>query len=64
VEAVAAANPPDDEDAERRSRKTGGYTKVSATDPDATMATTGRNRRLEPSFKQCQATSSIPRSMT
>jgi IS5 family transposase len=51
VEAVAAANP-DDEEAERRSRKTGKYKKVSTTDPDATMATNGRNRRLEPSFKQ------------
>jgi Transposase DDE domain len=52
LEAVAAANPPDDEDAERRSRKTGRYKKISTTDPDATMATNGRNRRLEPSFKQ------------
>jgi transposase len=52
VEAVAAANPPEDEEAERRSRKTGKYKKISITDPDATMATTGRNRRLEPSFKQ------------
>jgi transposase len=52
VEAVAAANPPADEEAERRSRKTGKYKKISTTDPDATMATTGRNRRLEPSFKQ------------
>jgi Transposase DDE domain len=51
IEAVAAANP-DEEDAERRSRKTGKFKKVSTTDPDATMATTGRNRRLEPSFKQ------------
>jgi transposase len=50
VEAVAAANPPDE--AERRSRKTGKYKKVSTTDPDASMATTARNRRLEPSFKQ------------
>ena len=52
VEAVAAANPPDEEDAARRSRKTGRYKKVSTTDPDATMATNGRERRLEPSFKQ------------
>src|ERR671911_1315039 len=48
VEAVAAANPPEDEEAERRSRKTGKYKKISITDPDATMATSGRNRRLEP----------------
>jgi hypothetical protein len=51
VEAVTVANP-DDEDAERRSRKTGKYKKASTTDPDATMATNGRNRRFEPSFKQ------------
>jgi IS5 family transposase len=51
VDAVAAANLPDEE-AERRSRKTGKYKKISTTDPDATMATTARNRRLEPSFKQ------------
>lgn len=59
IEAVAAANPPDDEDAERRSRKTGRYKKVSTTDPDATMATTGRNRRLEPSFKQHTAVDDV-----
>lgn len=38
--------------AERDSRKTGKFKKVCVTDPDATMATSGRNRRLEPSFKQ------------
>jgi IS5 family transposase len=58
VEAVAAANP-DDEEAERRSRKTGKYKKISTTDPDATMATTGRNRRLEPSFKQHTAVDDV-----
>ena len=51
IDAVSAANSTD-EDAERRSRKTGKYKKISTTDPDATMATNGRNRRLEPSFKQ------------
>ena len=51
VEAVTTANA-DHEEAERHSRKTGKYKKISTTDPDATMATTGRNRRLEPSFKQ------------
>jgi transposase len=50
VEAVAAAHPPDE--AERHARQTGKYKKISTTDPDATMATTARNRRLEPSFKQ------------
>jgi transposase len=54
VEAVADAN--DDEAPEpveearlRRSRKTGKLKKVCVTDPDASMATTARNRRLEPS---------------
>jgi transposase len=51
VDAVAEAN---DEGvtAERDSRKTGKHKKVCITDPDATMATNGRNRRLEPSYKQ------------
>ena len=51
VEAVAEANE-DASAAERDSRKTGKFKKVCVTDPDATMATSGRNRRLEPSFKQ------------
>jgi transposase len=51
VDAVAEAN---DEGvaAERDSRKTGKHKKVCITDPDASMATNGRNRRLEPSYKQ------------
>src|SRR5690348_14198400 len=32
--------------------QTGRYKKVCITDPDATMATNGRNRRLEPAYKQ------------
>jgi hypothetical protein len=32
---------------------------VSTTDPDATMATDGRNRRLEPSFKQPTAVADL-----
>jgi transposase len=55
VEAVAEANGDEsqaEQDAERNSRKTGKYKKVCTTDPDATMATTARNRRLEPSYKQ------------
>lgn len=54
VGAVADANgdaAPDDE-TERTSKKTGKYKKVCVTDPDASMATSGRNRRLEPSYKQ------------
>ena len=57
VEAVRSAN--DDATAEaeairqtRNSKKTGKFKKVCPTDPDATMATNGRNRRLEPSYKQ------------
>lgn len=38
--------------AQRHSKKTGRFKKVCLTDPDATMATSGRNRRLEPSYKQ------------
>lgn len=61
VEAVATANgdddfnpaqDPGDEQALRDSRKTGRFKKVCLTDPDATMATNGRRRRLEPSYKQ------------
>lgn len=37
---------------ERNSKKTGKYKKVCTTDPDATMATNGRNRRLEAAYKQ------------
>jgi transposase len=55
VDAVAEANGDGRADAEevrRRSKKTGKFKKVCRTDPDATMATSGRNRRLEPSYKQ------------
>jgi hypothetical protein len=37
---------------ERDGRKTGKHKKVCTTDPDASMATNGRNRRLEPAYKQ------------
>jgi transposase len=36
----------------RNSKKSGKFKKVCLTDPGATMATSGRNRRLEPSYKQ------------
>lgn len=39
-------------EAEKEGRQSGQYKKVSLTDPDATMATSARNRRLEPSYKQ------------
>jgi len=51
VDAVSEANE-DVSVAQRDSRKSGKFKKVCVTDPDATMATNGRNRRLEPSFKQ------------
>jgi transposase len=38
--------------AERDGKQTGRYKKVCTTDPDATMATNARNRRLEPAYKQ------------
>jgi transposase len=37
---------------EKKGRQSGKYKKVCVTDPDATMATNPRNRRLEPSYKQ------------
>ena len=53
VEAVAAENQDiEAEAAERISRKSGKYKKVCVTDADASMATTGRRQRLEPSYKQ------------
>lgn len=50
VDKVGEENPPDE--TERTSRKTGKYKKICTTDPDATMATSARRRRLEPSYKQ------------
>lgn len=37
---------------EKNGRQSGKYKKVCVTDPDATMATSARNRRLEPAYKQ------------
>src|SRR6516165_7214873 len=42
----------DEIEAEKKGRQSGKYKKVSLTDPDATMATSARNRRLEPCYKQ------------
>jgi hypothetical protein len=39
-------------EAEKEGHQGGQYKKVSLTDPDATMATSARNRRLEPSYEQ------------
>jgi transposase len=54
VEAVAEANDEASGDGKkaRRLKKTARLKKVCLTDPDASMATSGRNRRLEPSYKQ------------
>ncbi len=41
-----------DSEIEKTGRQSGKYKKVFVTDPDATMATNARNRRLEPAYKQ------------
>lgn len=49
VSDVLNENETEDEiEAEKKARQSGKYKKVSLTDPDATMATSARNRRLEP----------------
>ena len=45
-------DPTAEKNEEKQGRQTGRFKKVSTTDPDATMATASRNRRLEPSYKQ------------
>jgi transposase len=52
VEAVGHANADSGDEGSKRGRQTGRDKKVCVTDPDATMATTARNRRLEPAYKQ------------
>lgn len=53
VDAVAEANSGEaDAGVQRGGKQTGRFKKVCITDPDASMATTARNRRLEPSYKQ------------
>jgi transposase len=52
VEGVAEVNGDEAPIIERNTKQTGRYKKVSTTDPDATMATNGRSRRLEPTYKQ------------
>ena len=52
VEAASSENGEGETEAERNSRKTGKFKKVCVTDPDASMATSGRRQRLEPSYKQ------------
>lgn len=45
--------------AERDAKQSGRYKKVCLTDPDATMATNARNRRLEPAYKQHTAVDDV-----
>ena len=52
VEAIGKRTRGGADEAEKKSRQTGKYKKVCTTDPDATMATNARNRRLEPAYKQ------------
>jgi IS5 family transposase len=52
ADAVAEANENEAERAERTGRQSGRHKKICTTDPDASMATNGRNRRLEPAYKQ------------
>jgi hypothetical protein len=53
VDAVAEANCDEaGAGAQRDGKQTGRFKKVCITDPDASMATTARNHRLEPSYKQ------------
>lgn len=60
VSEVLSGNATEDEiAAEKKGRQSGKYKKVSLTDPDATMATTARNRRLEPSYKQHTAVDDV-----
>jgi IS5 family transposase len=49
LDAVEAENL---DEADRQSRDTGKFKKICTTDPDATMATSSRKQRLEPSYKQ------------
>lgn len=52
VDEVLDANAESEIDNEKSGRRSGKYKKVCVTDPDATMATNSRNRRLEPAYKQ------------
>jgi len=53
VEDVLSENQTDEgAEVERKGRQSGKYKKLCTTDPDATMATNARNRRLEPCYKQ------------
>jgi transposase len=45
--------------AERDDKQSGRHKKICLTDPDATMATNARNRRLEPAYKQHTAVDDV-----
>jgi IS5 family transposase len=45
-------------DRKKNERRSGKYKKICVTDPDATMATNARNRRLEPAYKRHTAVDS------
>jgi transposase len=45
--------------AERDGKQSGKHKKICLTDPDATMATSARNRRLEPAYKQHTAVDDV-----
>jgi transposase len=45
--------------AERDGKQSGKHKKICLTDPDATMATNARNRRLEPAYKQHTAVDDV-----
>jgi transposase len=50
---VDRANAPTaEQETEKKGKQSGKFKKVSVTDPDASMATSARNRRLEPAYKQ------------
>lgn len=52
VDVLSQNQSEDESEAERKGRQSGKYKKICTTDPDATMATNARNRRLEPAYKQ------------
>src|SRR5215475_872777 len=52
VDDVLEENAAESEIDNKDGRQSGKYKKVCITDPDATMATNSRNRRLEPAYKQ------------
>lgn len=56
VEVVETLN---SDEAEQSRRQAGRRKKVCTTDPDATMATNGRNRRLKPAYKQYTAVDDV-----